>query len=51
MVLMKALEWAVGAFLVTFVVWQIAWPLLCGRAPFTGWGKSHGEEKESNGKQ
>lgn len=35
MVLLKAMEWAVGAFILAFVVWQIAWPLLCGQRPFT----------------
>ncbi len=35
MILMKSLEFVVGAFLVVFVVWQIAWPLLNGQRPFT----------------
>lgn len=35
MVLLKALEWAFGAFLVVFVVWQIAVPLLMGYPAFS----------------
>lgn len=35
MIVLKALEWAFSAFLVVFVVWQIAWPLLNGQRPFT----------------
>ena len=34
MAMLKALEWAFGAFLVVFVVWQIAAPLLMGQLPF-----------------
>lgn len=32
---LTALEWAFGAFLVVFVVWQIAVPMLLGYPPFS----------------
>lgn len=34
MILLKAMEFAVGAFLVVFVGWQIIAPLLMGKKPF-----------------
>ena len=34
MQLLRALEWAFGAFLVVFLVWQVIIPLLCDRKPF-----------------
>mgnify|MGYP000222701120 CR=1 FL=1 len=34
MVLLKAMEFAVGAFLTVFVLWQIVAPLLMGSKPF-----------------
>lgn len=35
MLILKVAEFAVGTFCAVFVVWQIIWPLLCGRKPFT----------------
>lgn len=34
MVLLKSMEFAVGAFLVVFVGWQLIAPLLMGEKPF-----------------
>jgi hypothetical protein len=47
---LKALEWAFGAFLLVFVVWQIAAPLLMGKLPFPAFRSqpvddAEGEEK------
>ncbi len=35
MILLKELEFAVLLFVVAFVVWQIVYPLLRGRRPFS----------------
>ena len=40
MLLLKSLEFAVGAFLVVFVVWQIIAPLLMGNQPFTAFRRT-----------
>lgn len=40
--LLYALEFIVGAFLVVFVVWQVAAPLLMGQQPFPAFRKSKG---------
>lgn len=42
---LSALEFAVGAFLVVFVVWQIAVPLLMGYSSFS-WFRSSMEKKD-----
>ena len=53
---LRVLEWAFGAFLIVFVVWQIAAPLLMGHPPFSWFipkrqnviNKTEEEEKTSN---
>jgi hypothetical protein len=42
MLYLSVLEWAFGCFILAFVSWQIVWPLLQGRAPFS--------KKPKNGK-
>lgn len=39
MVMLKVLEYAVGLFVVSYVIWQIITPLLTGKNPFSKKGK------------
>ena len=41
-----ALEFAFGAFLIVFIVWQIAFPLLCGKPPFPAFRTPPPDEKQ-----
>jgi hypothetical protein len=43
MLYLQVLEWATGCFILAFVVWQIVWPLLRGRAPFSKNTKGKGK--------
>jgi hypothetical protein len=51
MIFLKTLEWAFGAFLLVFVVWQIAAPLLMGKLPFPMFRESTTTKKEKSCKR
>lgn len=51
MYFLKALEFATGAFLVVFVVWQVAAPLLMGKLPFPMFRESTTTKKEKSCKR
>jgi hypothetical protein len=45
MYLLKALEFAFGAFLVAFIAWQIVAPMLQGNKPFPAFRKGESDDK------
>jgi hypothetical protein len=45
MILLRELEFAVGLFVVAFVAWQIVYPLLMGRRPFSKKSQPKNKEK------
>lgn len=51
MLFLRALEWAFGAFIIAFVLWQIVGPLLMGKLPFPAFreDKATQNKKEKSG--
>lgn len=48
MMYLKSLEWAFGAFLVVFVVWQIIAPLLRDEPPFPAFRKPSAKKESKH---